>query len=563
MDRANYFDGQRVTKDDLNYTESSKTLAIQKTLAVLSARYPHLVTGSIPTDFVQTVLDESSSILVSSGVAGGINSTHLTPSQGSVTQINIQQGWAITEGMDIIDIPTSMVINKNDNTPNLRWVETSNGTMYVVAEYQETSASVGVDPSGNSFYTRYTPSYRLNITATYPSASNQVALAQFTGNSGAITNGTFQDIRTYFRPWTAAESTIIKTPAVAGITNMEQHQAATGHATPTVLNPHGMSLGDLGGIPPFVNGIYVMDNDAATYQSYSGSVGPPTQVNFTVPSHATGSVGNSVYTNSLIPLSTVTPTLMGDDTYYVVATPSGSMLYPKFIPISSIVDDPVQPQLNPTLLFLGKAAVVSSNIVSYEDKRTFYVQSPYLIRADPAEDTSDPGIGLQPYNTLVSNLNRLRYQVGVGLNGTGSTWTGPNPLTAGPTSNADTYHKHPQYSPITQFSNTSGSVHIDLSPFDNHVYHNTFGHTIFVSITVQMDITSADDWNKVEFMCDTNTLPTTSIAEVYLGIPGITSIRLTSTQTLTGYVPSGYYFRFKSTGYGSAVTVDRYGIIYY
>ena len=95
MDRANYFDGQRVTKDDLNYTESSKTLAIQKTLAVLSARYPHLVTGSIPTDFVQTVLDESSSILVSSGVAGGINSTHLTPSQGSVTQINIQQGWAI------------------------------------------------------------------------------------------------------------------------------------------------------------------------------------------------------------------------------------------------------------------------------------------------------------------------------------------------------------------------------------------------------------------------------------------------------------------------------------
>jgi len=414
-----------------------------------------------------------------------------------------------------------------------------------VAEYQEVSGSVAADVNGNSVYTRYTPSCRINVTATAPTASNQVALAQFTGNSGAVTSNTFQDIRPFFRPWAAAESTLIETPAVSGITNMEQHQAAVGHATPTNFNPHGIAIGDLGGIPLFVNGIYVMDTIPATFQSYQGTVGPVTQINFTVPSHATGSVANSSYTNALPPLSTITPTVLPDDVYYVVAAPTGSILMPQFVPISSIVNDPLQPQLNPSLLFIGEASVVSSNIVAYQDIRTFYNQSQALIRADIVEGFSDPAIALTPYNTLVDTLNRIRFQVGVALNNTGSAWLGPNPLTAGPTSDAQTYHTHGD---ITDLIKNRFGPSITGKTFSN-VYLNGSDRTIAVAIS---------------FVCGIATGVGSYVANLNVGI---TSGSITTTIAsaggafagtnvgnncfMMGFIPPGYYYTVEPAATGS------------
>ena len=191
MDRANYFNGQRVTLDDLNYTETSKALAMQKILAGLSGKEPKVITGSIPVNFQRTSGDTIPNAITMRGVLGGIGSNHLTPLNLSATQISIQRGWAVTDGMDLIILTSTATINQGDNSFNSRWTEVSNNTMYVVAEYQEASSSVGTDPSGNIYYTRYTPSYRINVTAAQPTGSAQVFLAQFTGNAGAITPGTF------------------------------------------------------------------------------------------------------------------------------------------------------------------------------------------------------------------------------------------------------------------------------------------------------------------------------------------------------------------------------------
>jgi hypothetical protein len=93
--------------------------------------------------------------------------------------------------------------------------------------------------------------------------------------------------------------------------------------------------------------------------------------------------------------------------------------------------------------------------------------------------------------TLFDTLDRMRYQIGLALNNTGSAWSGSNPLTSSPTSNADAYHYHSSPMLISSFysQSPSGTTLQNSAPaggvMDNaSIWAGTTGTTGYANVAI-------------------------------------------------------------------------------
>ena len=492
MDRTNFFNGQHVVSDDLNAVDTTKALAVKQALAAVLAKFTHTQQGTIPADFRQSVADASLSLVTFRGVGGGLGSDYLTPLNASSSQITVQRGWAVTDGMDVLIIPSTVTVNKGDDTLHGTWVSTTGSPMYVVAEYQEVSSSVGVTPAGVTVYTRYADDYKIRVTSVAPTASTQIPLATFTSDgSGLISSATFVDVREYIRTHAADTSVGLTGTAVfSGQTTLYDHIHSTGSGTPRARNPHGVTLDDLDYIDStgihrrdsHVSGIMIGPNYNST--SYAGTVttgGSDDYITFATPVDATLAIDGRIITGG-IPLPLYASSANnGPDDYWVIVN---SSLAASFISTSAMTFNPRIPQANSQSVLLASATVnpTAKTITNYQDRRTFYTMSQPEIRADFVEGVSSASVTLNQYATLQDNLDRLRYQVGMALRGTGSVWNSTiYPLTSGSLSTADAYHRH---------TLPSASIPLQVTATKGVWYQNKSGSIIEVSIPVQCETTA-------------------------------------------------------------------------
>jgi hypothetical protein len=554
MNRANFFNGQRVTSSDLNYIETAKTLGMKQLTALVLAKFSHYYTGSIPVNFRQAVADASPTLGTYRGVGGQYGSTAMLVAEMSSEELAINAGWGITDNMDLVTLASSVSILRTEQAFNKSWTSTANSTMYVVAEYQEASASVGTTLTGTTEYARYTGDYRILVTAVPPTGSSQIPLAQFTSDgSGMITAGTLTDMRQFMRVHTVDSSVKLEGPAVfSGQSTLYDHIHAAGSGVASTKNPHGNTLDDFGFIDytsthrkdSHVSGIVVYRDDFSPL-SYLGTLGTGADdyISFAQPVGAALAVNGRIVTGSItVPVYSSSAPSTGD--YWVVVNDS---LQASFVSVSSVGFDPRFPQTLSQSVVLGYAYDVNpvgQTIGDFYDYRNFYTMSAGVIRADFLESGSNPTGSLPRTATLLDNMNRMRFQIGKALTGSGSMWSGNNPLTSGSQSIADAYHSHTNYGNSNgRFQSNGGST---LTRAMNTTYQNTTNNNMLVTVTAQINKSASGAQGYVELLTNSGSIMQKGFLGNTLGSVGgghPLADTMVLVGTIVGIIPRGHYYR--------------------
>ena len=361
--------------------------------------------------------------LSQSGIYGSpadyLDSTkNLYCSKNSAWTIGVAPGTAIDSNGNLIILKSGQDITLNNITNLAKWDDATSGTKYIKVAYQEASGSLQSDDLGSTFYTRYTDSYQVRINGTEPNIS-EISLGFFTADSNGHIVGDLTDTRQYCRTITPA-SAVILDPVLEptkslGWISVEDHVLATGHATPTVTNPHGQTLSDLGYVGQDIsdheryshtNGIVLLARDTNTLNSYKGfayNTATPF-IQFNAPVNALTLVNGTMSSGS-IPILYVS-TVLTDGDYWVVVNSSG---IPSFVKKHLLPWDLNDPHVNQQYLLMGSASVTSSRTnISYCDMRRFFSTSPYDIRADFTEVIADSKLPMGASASIVDNMNRLR-----------------------------------------------------------------------------------------------------------------------------------------------------------
>jgi len=406
---SNYFDDQHVLCDDLNNTESSKNQElVRRTLALI--HNGNLGSGS---------------------VVGEYGSTSLQVTKDAAAQITIAAGAAIDNQGEYTSIASPWTIAKASLPANVEWSSAGSAVFYIKINHITTSGSYRQDDLGNSYPTRYTDDYALQISSAAASGS-QVLLASFTADPTGEISGDITDARIFIRARAYDDATYLGNSPIVGHTRVSDHIHAKGSGTQSTTNPHGMTLSDLGFTDEstvnhwrdaHVNGIMLLANDASTLNSWSGSVISPASaayISFTSPSaYAFMNVNGTLFSGSLANLTgTDAPS---DGTFWVVADGTTT---PKFLPTGSYAFGVSNPHGQPLYVRLGLATVADSgdDITSWVNMRHVFAMSQYEVRADTTEGVSDPAGSLLERASIVDNLNRIRYQLGKIIDGDENNW---------------------------------------------------------------------------------------------------------------------------------------------
>jgi hypothetical protein len=447
MERAYFFGDQYVYSDDLNQIEiSSADQTIKRTQATLGYS-GGLSTGSgsvnkggvygSPADYTQAI---------------NLKCYTAYPGVG----ITISSGKALSPTGELIEIsgPPTVYINTSGTT--YKWTSTPNVTNYVKISYQETSGSIGVDDAGNTYASRYYSSYYITVDGTAPDVSKEILLATFTADSnGRVLSANITDQRLYVRTITPADAVILdpSKKIVSTFTSVEDHVNAKGSGTPTSINPHGLTLSDLGASDGTVGhrleahaaGIIDITGEypaGAFFDSWLPSITssqpqPHIYISFQNPvlNAAIIAAGN-VFTSAItaIDLTDTGYFNAGDVSYWLYVDSTGTLQVTTTNLTNYTIPDKF---ILCTLLRISGGTEYSG----FTDLRKFYSTIQTKIRADLIESTSIATLGNNA--TLMDNLNRIRYQLGKAINGTTTGWNiSSPPLTAGASTYADTYHTH-------------------------------------------------------------------------------------------------------------------------
>lgn len=447
MSQSFYFKDQNVFAEDLNNTESSRIADVKQRVQNLLGS-----SGGIYADLY------SSFSIVKGGIFGRPDeydqNKNLRVGLSDTSTLFIYSGDAIDVDGNPIRLESTKTVELGNEDSNYIWTPTV-GTNYVKLHYTQSSGSVGTDDLGNQYYSRYYDSYYIEINGTHPtgSAGNPILLAIFTGlGDGTVSTGTLFDRRLYAKVITPASGVIIdpfRNP-VASQTTVEDHVAATGSGTPSITNPHGLSYVDISGedvglhrIQSHIDGVISYDRETSTLNSFKGTVvnnsSPTAAIDFTTPSNAVLSVGGKIISSTLDSLTGASAfSIGGNDTYAALVYKDGTtswVLYSTFIStyydseLGTRIDDSGVNELlttghtNADYYLLGICVVASGgNSLTFTDTRSFLTTHPEDIIADFKENVSDPTDDLTNTSSLEDTLNRIRYQIGIALAGTGSAW---------------------------------------------------------------------------------------------------------------------------------------------
>jgi hypothetical protein len=266
MDRIVYIDNKPVLSDDLNFITDSKNDQVRERAQAFLGSSRELSFG----------LTTTSGSVFRGGICGNPLDYWNPYTNLNVTNFGVNftlasySGKAITAGGDLIDAGFSLIFWNPFFPPGGNWSVFPNTVAYVKMQYQEASSSLEYDNYGVAHYLHYDRYYNLVANNSLPS-SNEVLLATFLGDStGHITLGTLQDHRGYVTTVTPASSVLLNPtlqPAAAlGWTTFENHAHAYGTGTPSIVNPHGSSLADVGALS---------STGSINYKTFSSiSVGP-------------------------------------------------------------------------------------------------------------------------------------------------------------------------------------------------------------------------------------------------------------------------------------------------
>lgn len=466
MERPNFFQDQLVLPSDLNEIITAVSLELARRIQG-NLGY----SGGFNETSLAAYTRNKAGILGSPGDSSSNKNLKVTEGLAS-NQLIVYTGSALDTDGELIYIDTSQTLQRGITTTNYQW-DTTVGTNYVKLSYMETSGSIKTDDTGTGYPTRYTSSWFITIDGVSP-LTTELLLATFTGDgSGNVTASSVLDTRLYTRVYTFADAVGVDpyNTAVSSIKTVGEHLRATGSATPTANNPHGIAYADLGGnnlLLPIshatnmhISCVIPYVKTTASFDSYKGVVVNPTSnayVTFTTPNTAVLVAGGQVFSGSLTNLYAIDAyNIAGNGVYFAVVDNDGNTSWKLLssFTVDSLFTATVDGNTryatghrNPNYYILGYA-IISDNgddITAWIDSRLLYGTHPIDIGADYSESVLDPNSGagsLTRGSTLLTNLSRLRYQLGKAINGTGSLWnTSTYPLTAGPTSDADSYHTH-------------------------------------------------------------------------------------------------------------------------
>ena len=467
MDRPIFYNDQDVLSDDLNQIGSYST---GKASSILLASLNNAGGYGSNANTIGGVFGSPADYNLNKNLK-------VSTVLGWPNKLTIYSGNALDNSGNLINIPIDTTLTSGQITSNYSWTSGMVGLTYVKIKYQESSGSIKPDLVGNLYPTRYTSSYFITIDQNSILFSNELLLAVFMLDSNSNVVGGVTDNRTYIRPNIPASSVWLNPyPAVkqspASVLSVEDHVNSRGSTTPTLKNPHGTTLQDLGYedvgsevvmehlINAHLNGILVLSPELSTaWQSFSGSInhisGPDT-LSFT---SATGSVlmvnGSKVttLTGALTSTDLWTALSSTDGSGWAVCDSLGNLSWKidaDFTSDQLIVSSTGLTRTNHNAsqyYILGRAttSTVGDNFSAYVDHRSFYAETPLDIAADPIELQLNPNIYSQyGSSSLSDSLGRMRYQIARAI-GSGSVpqWnTSTYPLTDGPSSNADSLHSH-------------------------------------------------------------------------------------------------------------------------
>jgi hypothetical protein len=530
MERSNYFNDEDVYADDLNNTESTKAhQLVLRTQAPLgysggyslssASIYQGGIYGS-PADYLLNKNFYCSNVVPGGSVLTVYNGTALSPTGDIIVQSVLPEGYI------------TFALGTSGSVWN--WTVTPNVLNYIKLSYQETSGSVGVDDLGNVFASEYYASYMLTVDGNPANPATQILLATFIADgSGKILTG-LTDCRTYVSTVTLATSVMLDptTKLVSTFTTVADHVNAKGSGTATAKNAHGLTLADLGASDGTVGhrveahaaciiditGAYpagVFFNSWQPSMSGSSGSGPTITIQFAAgATNAAILAGGNVYPGLVIP----NQPLVGNPLFPVTSTPTQYWLYidsTGTIRSTTTALSDVNNRLTYTTpdIFVLCTISISNGGVDYfgfADLRRFYPNMPAKIQADFFDTYSQGNFpALSNSSTLLTSLQRIRWQLGMSIDGSGADWTVTPPLTAGGTSVADIYHTH------TQTPNAGFTVNAGSTPANNP----NPGYFIQVTSTVQAAMQWVTAANALIFYSNASltTLATGSFGAINIG----------------------------------------------
>uniref|UniRef100_A0A7C3WUT3 Uncharacterized protein n=1 Tax=Dictyoglomus turgidum TaxID=513050 RepID=A0A7C3WUT3_9BACT len=485
MERPYFFNDQLVLSEDLNSISDSLIGNLQNVIRSFLGR-----SGGYNEDQLVTYGKDKGGVI-------GSPSEHTMNKNLKVVKvqddtIRIYPGAAILDPGELIVLPGILTISKGESSLYYRWTSSPNDINYVKISYAEATGSLKADDLGVLHPTRYYRSFFVSIDNLPPSTSSEILLARFQADgNGNIDSSGIEDTRLYTKWFTTADSVGVDPYKVPVPTHksVADHIYSTGSATPTPNNPHGLSFDDLGGdlkllqkrhaTDLHVNGIIPIGvRNQQTLDSYKGVINDQyigAYISFNPPSNAFLLVNGNVITGSL-------PILRASDApsdglYFAVVNSQGGVEWKEFDSFFlTYIDNLFSFNLNGYHYSTGHKGIeyyplgvaeiadAGDDILSWTDCRTFYGNNILDIAADYEEGVQNPSTSeLTLTSSLKDTLQRLRYQIGKALTGTGSNWKSSNPLTAGPTSDADPYHTH------LSLQNKSDIYVIPYSLFDPYI----------------------------------------------------------------------------------------------
>jgi hypothetical protein len=252
MERSNFFDDQYVFAEDQNNIHVTLgSQSVKRSQAPLGdsggyGKFYTYITGSVSKG---GIYGSPSDYLLSK---------NFKPIKEDVDEIKIAYpGIAIFADGNLANLTggdLSILLGgtqtPSSTSPGYSWVGTGSALSvqnYIKLKYFEVSGSIKTDDDGVSHATRYYDSFLVEIDETSPSA-NEILLGTFLAGGGGEINGDITDRRLYCRTITTADSVSLDPTyrTVATHNTVEDHVMATGSATPTTHNPHGISYADLG-----------------------------------------------------------------------------------------------------------------------------------------------------------------------------------------------------------------------------------------------------------------------------------------------------------------------------
>lgn len=407
IERANFFPGQDVVSDDLNFEASTRI-----------AREQVILVGFSGADGVYGLRG---------GVAGSPGSTSLAVSQAAANQVNVAPGVGFTDTGKYVEVPSNPLTSSpvKPTRLGLTW-SAPTGTVFVKVAHVAASGTMKADDYGASHATRYYDTYEFVIDANAPSGE-QILLATFTNNgSNQITGGTLQDARIWMRAQSHEDNVLLSNSPVGSHTKLSHHISSVGTGTPSDTNPHGQSVYDLDDVDEIsaqthhqrahIAGILLYNTKSTN--DWKGIINQGASfdsISFSAPQSGSVLLIDGIPITSAPTDLTPSGTLEQSQYYNVLISNSGTASFAatsSVIPASQfLVGTVYYDSTNGTLHKVAGGARTEIN-----DARSFFVNSQEIIRADFDEVEVVPSeiAGLSTFESdgspanLITNLNRLR-----------------------------------------------------------------------------------------------------------------------------------------------------------